>query len=106
MEAFPGDGLTLQPSSGFGGVPGDYAGEPRDDYVDRRRRQPPEWCTLEPLHLPERSQVSKAGLQGVASKRAVHRPTTGPPPAAKGSATWRAWEAQAFVLPQPAWASS
>jgi hypothetical protein len=108
LEAFASDGLTLQPSDGgLGGVPGDYFGEPSIyDTVDRRRRKPPEWCTMEPLHLPQRTRVSRAGARGVLQRLAVHRPATCPPPASKGSATWRAWEAQAFLLPQPSLASS
>jgi len=115
LEAFPGDGLTYQPSRSFGGEPGDYEGEPRDDSLGNRTgrggskqgiQRIPDWCTMEPLNLPERLKVSRGGRRGVQRDVAVHRPKTCPPSASRGSPTWRAWESQAFVLPQPSWASS
>lgn len=118
LEGWDGDGLTLVPSrissnevnnDGMGGqtnqggmgVPGDYDGEPREDFMDRSKHNPPHWCSMEPLNLPEHAKVRPRSSRGVLPQSAMMRPKTSPPSCFRDSGTWKAWQAQAHILPQP-----
>jgi len=105
LMAFDGDGLTLQPSKFFNAPPGDFEGQPKDDFVDRSLHKPENWNSLETMHLPERVKVGGASRKGVRARVAMVRPMTCPPACDRNSATMKAWEAQARVLPQPSAAS-
>mmetsp|Transcript_5052 Transcript_5052/g.6543 ORF Transcript_5052/g.6543 Transcript_5052/m.6543 type:complete len:433 (+) Transcript_5052:146-1444(+) len=105
LEGWDGDGMALVPSKVFDGVPGDYDGEPKDDFIDRTHHKPPSWCTMDQLNLTERSKVNSKSIRGVLSKSAMMRPKTSPPSCPRDSGTYKAWAAQAHILPQPSIAS-
>lgn len=90
----------------FTGAPGDFAGEPKDDFTDRSHYRPADWCRMEHLNLSEKAKVPRKSRLGVRHSHAMHRPKTSPPSVGRGSVTHNEWAAQAHILPQPSLAST